>query len=1447
MSSKPPPPKQQQQSPPVYVPKVNKQAEPSSTTSTSTTSTTSTSTTSTTTSQPAITSTTPVQNGDVASGSSTTSTTSTSSTSATPAATATTKKEKKPQPPREHRERPKKPQQPDQQPQQQQPEAAVGGAGGPPEQPVAKGAAQSKPAARQPKAPREPRQPKEQKDAVQKKDGEQKQPPAPKEPRQPREPKDQPAGSKEPKGAPREPRPPKEPRAKAPPKQPAAAAAGGAPQQPAGGANKGVNQPKQGGGKTPNTGKGGAATGTAGGKKAAPAQAKNPKEEQERREQEAKRKEEEQRIAAERLKEEERKKEEERLEALRREEEERRLEQERLEKERLVQEQQARERLAKLKEELLVLSQLRANNTKANAKSRAAAEEELHNLDSGFKRITNFLKKLKSISDVDHKENLLTEIQQLNLSKYTTEIIPSIVKSSFKNNDVPIIVRLLCVLHQRYDGIDSAATESLFQLFEPLPIMPSESEAERNAKITKRRNAIRLIVELYCVDILHGYAPISKLINKMITGSSYEPERDCGYPVMHIFISFLRACAPLIGYSKDKCPDLPDFYNNILTTEEQTSTRELAETYYKTAIDYLQREQQTLREKEKEIKSAKLTKGEVSEQIASSYEALRKNYEKLTTVISSFAEIIGETVPSSDYSTKMETEANESKDQLELFDSPWENDEQRHFYDNLVALPIPKAKVQQQQAATAAAASGGDSATTTTTTATSPSTPVPATTSTPTPTKKHTKDPEEKAAKAKANQIYKECLQQLRTATLKPSIVDNIVLDFVKINIKASKKKDFIADLSQCRADQIPFYCRFIASLNQSAQHKEFVSNICQSVEDELTGLIEKKEQVHLTIQIKNVKIIGELVKFRVLPNPVAFNYLKLCFDDFTHHNIDIACTLLEVCGRYLYKLPETQFRLKNMLDILIRNKNAKVMEPRHEGLIDNAYLSCRPMQVKKKVVDPVRQFTKWLIFKYLCEETTKKVVDKLLQLPWPQCQPYLKKYLLAVHKGKFGNIYPVADILYALRRYYPTFVRHVIWQLIEDITSGFERNDFTRNQKRIMAVTLFGELYNACLLNSFHVFALLKGALEYGYSTMHLLPVNPDREKEFLKQRYKPNINDFDPINDTFRIRFICSLILVCKDCFSDKDITSHLQPYLLFLQRYALTKQLSLELEFMLSECLAIVPKIKVFKTWEEANEECSKNASKLQFPTEEEMMQQQQQQQSAENDNDLAVGGMGGGATSSAGGVGHTRRKDLNRHNDAANDTQRQETNHRSAVDIKRRTQEETEEDMALLMEFKRAMQESTEARKSDRPNVGKLVLPSVQLAAKSVTFPATSPPLLSNETIPSTSGTSPLPSTVTTAPTSPPPVTQQLSPQPTQQLQLPQIPTTTTTTQSNGGGDQPERVQFKLLLKRGNKPIQKNIEISEDFSFVAQIKQAQEEEERNVQENKRNVLRLASQNT
>lgn len=82
-------------------------------------------------------------------------------------------------------------------------------------------------------------------------------------------------------------------------------------------------------------------------------------------------------------------------------------------------------------------------------------------------------------------------------------------------------------------------------------------------------------------------------------------------------------------------------------------------------------------------------------------------------------------------------------------------------------------------------------------------------------------------------------------------------------------------------------------------------------LEDEFASLIHRKDMTNLTLEprMRNMRYIGELCKFRLVPFGTVFSMLKQLLDEFSGHNVDTACALLETAGRFLILVPESKSR----------------------------------------------------------------------------------------------------------------------------------------------------------------------------------------------------------------------------------------------------------------------------------------------------------------------------------------------------------------------------------------------------------------------------------------------------------------------------------------------------------------------------------------------------------
>lgn len=66
-----------------------------------------------------------------------------------------------------------------------------------------------------------------------------------------------------------------------------------------------------------------------------------------------------------------------------------------------------------------------------------------------------------------------------------------------------------------------------------------------------------------------------------------------------------------------------------------------------------------------------------------------------------------------------------------------------------------------------------------------------------------------------------------------------------------------------------------------------------------------------------------------------------------------MACTLLEACGRFLFKQQETHVRMSNMLELMMRRKSSKALDARQDLLVENAFYLCKPPERSARVVRP--------------------------------------------------------------------------------------------------------------------------------------------------------------------------------------------------------------------------------------------------------------------------------------------------------------------------------------------------------------------------------------------------------------------------------------------------------------------------------------------------------------
>lgn len=81
-------------------------------------------------------------------------------------------------------------------------------------------------------------------------------------------------------------------------------------------------------------------------------------------------------------------------------------------------------------------------------------------------------------------------------------------------------------------------------------------------------------------------------------------------------------------------------------------------------------------------------------------------------------------------------------------------------------------------------------------------------------------------------------------------------------------------------------------------------------------------------------------------PSPNASTPLLTCPHPMSHHprRTPLATPPTTAPSRsFLIRLPETRSRMTNMLDVMLRLKNVRNLDPRRQLQVDNAFFECKP------------------------------------------------------------------------------------------------------------------------------------------------------------------------------------------------------------------------------------------------------------------------------------------------------------------------------------------------------------------------------------------------------------------------------------------------------------------------------------------------------------------------
>lgn len=232
---------------------------------------------------------------------------------------------------------------------------------------------------------------------------------------------------------------------------------------------------------------------------------------------------------------------------------------------------------------------------------------------------------------------------------------------------------------------------------------------------------------------------------------------------------------------------------------------------------------------------------------------------------------------------------------------------------------------------------------------------------------------------------------------------DQTAIDFCFLNSKASRNRlvKALTDVPKNRGDLLPSWARLIATLGQYMP--DIPKGVIEYLDAEFRSLQARKSKEFLAqVRIVNIRYLAELTKFGIVPEHTVFHCLKVCLDDFSKMNIQIICDLLENCGRYLLRNPETSPRMNSFMETLQRKKSVQHIGPAERMLIENAIYYVDPPErpaIQQKERTPLELFVRKLLYVDLSKRTLDKIARQIRRMHWEeveviQCNPQPTPYL---------------------------------------------------------------------------------------------------------------------------------------------------------------------------------------------------------------------------------------------------------------------------------------------------------------------------------------------------------------------------------------------------------------------------------------------------------------------
>ncbi|XP_063304294.1 regulator of nonsense transcripts 2 isoform X1 [Pelobates fuscus] len=843
--------------------------------------------------------------------------------------------------------------------------------------------------------------------------------------------------------------------------------------------------------------------------------------------------------------------------------------------------------------------ELRSKNQ--NAPENRPEENFFSRLDSSLKKNTAFVKKLKTMTE-QQRDSLSHDFNGLNLSKYIAEAAASIVEAKLKISDVNCAVHLCSLFHQRYADFAQSLLQVWKKHFEA-------RKEEKTPNITKLRTDLRFIAELTIIGIFTDKEGLSLIYEQLKNIINADRE---SHTHVSVVISFCRHCGDdIAGLVPRRVKCAAEKFNlnfppcEIISPEKQQPFQNLLKEYFTSLTKHLKRDHRELQNIERQNRRILHTKGELSEDRHKQFEEFATSYQKLLANSQSLADLLDENLPELPQDKPVPEEHGPGIDiftpgkpgDYDLEGGIWEDEDARNFYENLIDLkafvPAILFKDNERSSQISKDAKEKDIPTTEELELELESLDIndeamelegveEAEDLAKKLLDEQEQEDEEASTGSHLKLIVDAFIQQMPNCVNR-DLIDKAAMDFcMNMNTKANRRKLVRAlfIVPRQRLDLLPFYARLVATLHPCMS--DIAEDLCSMLKGDFRFHVRKKDQINIETKNKTVRFIGELAKFKMFCKTDTLHCLKMLLSDFSHHHIEMACTLLETCGRFLFRSPDSHLRTSVLLEQMMRKKQAMHLDARYVTMVENAYYYCNPPPAEKTVRKkrpPLQEYIRKLLYKDLSKVTTEKVLRQMRKLPWqdPEVKEYVISCMINIYNVKYNSIHCVANLLAGLVLYQEDVGIHVVDGVLEDIRLGMEVNQPKFNQRRISSAKFLGELYNYRMVESAVIFRTLYSFITFG--------VNTDGSPSAL-----------DPPEHLFRIRLVCTILDTCGQYFDRGSSKRKLDCFLVYFQRYVWWKKnldvwtkehpFPIDIDYMITDTLELLrPKMKLCNSLNDA----------------------------------------------------------------------------------------------------------------------------------------------------------------------------------------------------------------------------------------------------------------------